>query len=236
MSEVDNAPDAGDVDPIKNVKAEMNRKFQNLSETNQKLAQQNEALNAKIDLLLNTVSQPKQESSSEDDEALRYTDPDAYIEKKLKDVDKKVDAKIAQTEQMNSAKQQTLIALATDYPEINDPSSALYKKAIELGSSYPANFVSSPEGIRLIVREAAADIGLLPKKSRQVSSEEGDDDMAEFIGGGGSGNKPPSGPKNKDKLDPKTLAVAELMGLNVNDPKVVERLKERSKRNYNKYR
>lgn len=235
MSEVDNTPDTGDADPIKNVKAEMNRKFQNLSETNQKLAQQNEALNAKIDLLLNTVNQPKAEPE-EDDETLRYTNPDAYIEKKLKDVDKKVDAKIAQTEQMNSAKQQTLIALATDYPEINDPSSALYKKSLELGSSYPANFVSSPEGIRLIVREAAADIGLLPKKSRQASSEEGDDDMAEFIGGGSSGNRPPSGPKNKDKIDPKTLAVAELMGLNVNDPKVVERLKERAKRNYNKYR
>lgn len=241
MSDVaDNAPE-GDVDPIKNLKSEMNRKLAGMNETNARLAQQNEQLNAKIDLLLNTVNQPKQEPISQEDmETLRYTNPDKYVDIKMKEVESKVDQKLSQVEQSNAAKQQTLSQLAADYPEISDSNSALYKRALEMGKNYPANFVSSPEGIRLIIREAAAELGVLPTKSRKAVSneetiEDEGEDMSEFIGGGSGANKPPSGPKKKETLDPKTLAVAELMGLNINDPKVVERLKQRTKRNFKKY-
>lgn len=220
-------------DPNQNLKAEFNRKIENVYKANQDLAAQNEQLNAKLDALLNSVSTQQNKANESDMEDLKYTDPDKYIELKMQEVEGRVEKKITQANEVQVKKSQTLTKLASDYPEINDQNSDLYKRAIELAGNYDSKFVDSPEGIQLLVREAATELGILPKGKRAKEEEEGDTDMSEFIGGGGSGSG--SGgdrkPKTKgDDLDPKTIVAAKLMGLDTNDPKVIERLKARAKR------
>lgn len=217
--------------PSDNLKFEFQRKFENLSKANETLANQNAQLNAKLDAIIGALDKPKE--SNTDLEDLKYTDPDKYIEMKMQEVEGRVESKIQKTQELQSKKNEVLSKLASDYPEINNQDSELYKHAINLAGKYDANFVNSPEGIQLLVREAAAELGVLPSSKRKVEET----DMSEFIGGGSGNSNNNNGKKAKTAdLDPKTIVAAKLMGLDTNDPKVIERLKERSKRkNWTKY-
>ena len=237
------AEGSGIQDQNQNIKAEFNRKIENLSKANESLATQNDALSQKLDAIMGQLESNNQQSAinsnaQESIEDLRYTDPDKYIELKMAEVDKKVDAKLQQQNDLNTQKQQVLTQLSSDYPEINDPNSELYKKAIEIGTRYNKDFVATPEGIQLAVREAAAQLGVIPSNLRKKQVEgEGEQDMSEFIGGGSSGSNNSKGKKQgKQELDQKTVVTAELMGLDTNDPKVIERLKKRaSRKNWNRW-
>lgn len=223
-------------DAIKNMKSEFDRKLQNMQDNTNKLLTQNTELNSKLETLLTSVETPKKAAPlTEDLEDLQYTDPEKYnrIKKEELDaaIDNKINTRITETNTTRDKKQQVLAQLSVDYPEINNANSDLYKKAIEVGKQYDAEFVQSPEGIRLAVTQAAADIGMLPVSKR--SKIEGDEDinMSEFIGGGSgdSGDRNPDRNK-KSRLDPKSIEVARLMGLDVNDKKVIESLEKRSNR------
>lgn len=224
-------------DTIKNLKAEMARKLENINKANEQLTQQNQILSQKLEQVVDQISVKEKLAQEEDLEDLRYTDPDAYIEKKLADVDKKVEEKVNTVTQTQQRQQQVLTNLANDYPEINDENSELYKTAISMANNYNADFVSTPEGMELLVNKAASKLGLLPSSKRADKQEQTEEvDMDEFIGGGssGSGKKPPK--KKSSELDPKTIVAAKLMGLDTDDPKVIESLKKRSgRKNYNRW-
>lgn len=223
-------------DDIKNIKSEFDRKMSNLQEMNTKLADQNETLNSKLDIVLSKFDTPKKSApSTEDLEDMQYTDPDKYNRIKQEQLDASIKTQIStaitDADTTRDKKQQVLLQLSTDYPEINDANSTLYKKAIEVGKQHDATFIQTPEGIKLAVIQAAGELGLLPVSKRLESSDERGIDMGEYIGGGSgdSGDQNPNRNK-KTKLDPKSIEVARLMGLDVNDKKVIESLEKRSNR------
>lgn len=236
--------DPNDGQSSDNLKAEMNRKIQAIQETNSKLAEQNDNLTQKLDLImaqLNNQSKSIQESEPAIDmEDLKYSDPDKYIELKLKDVDKRVDQKVNTVIGQQNQKTITIQQLAADYPELGDTKSALSKRAIEIAGKLSSDFMQTPDGIKLAVREAAAELGVLPKKLRiETNSNDEDFAMEDFIAGGGGGRGSDDSrkkPKSKEDLENNTIVVAELMGVNVNDSKVVERMKQYKKRNWNKWK
>lgn len=223
-------------DDLKNIKSEFDRKMQNIQDTNSKLVTQNTELNSKFEALLIQVETPKKSApSTEDLEDLQYTDPERYnrIKQEQLDtaIDEKINTKVNAITSTQDKKQRVLLQLSTDYPEINNENSDLYKKAIEVGKQHDAEFIQSPEGIKLAIIQAASELGLLPVSKRSKVDDDGDINMGEFIGGGSgdSGNRDINRNKKKN-LDPKSIEVARLMGLNVEDKKVIEQLEKRNNR------
>ena len=235
QNESASADESKNDDQIGNLKAEMARKLQNVNDANDKLAQQNDVLSQKLDLIVNQMSVPDQKQSSEDLEELRYTDPDRYIELKLQESDKRTDEKIAKSNQAQTAKSQVVADLAKIYPDINDPNSALYNEAIKISANYDANFMSTPEGIKLAVMEAASKLGTKSGPAKGADDNE-DIDMSEYIGGGSGDSSKKSTRKKSEELDSKTIMTAKLMGLDVDDPDVIASLKKRANRkNFNRW-
>lgn len=222
-----------DQDPMKNLRGEFSRKFQNMQAKNEELIAQNSQLIAKIDQVIATTTKTTQEPEI-DYEDLKYSDPDKYVELKMKEVESRVDQKIGASLNQQNAKNQTIQAMMSEYPELASQDSALVKKAIELGKRYSEEFVGTPEGIRLVIREAASQLGILPSAVRAQMSSSGDS-MDDFIAGSNSGSNRKQEQRKKDDLDPKTKVVAELMGLDVNDKAVIERLKKHQGRKWQKW-
>lgn len=209
---------------LDSVLAESNRKFDKLAQENAKLSQQLEQIMSAI--------KPKQAASSqsgnEDSELenLMYSDPKAYSkkisEKATREATQYVQQQLNQQQQTNAV----LSQMVTDYPELSDINSEISKKAVELFKQLPENERTSTTAYKAVIREAAAELGMLPKTKRKQSDD--------FTMSGGSGGQQASS-KSKD-LDAATLAFAQAVGMDVKDKKVVERLKQRANRkNWNKY-
>lgn len=222
-------------DPFKNLKAEMDRKLQNLQQTNEQLTKQNSDLSSKLDTMISRIdaaSRPPARTQ-EDWEDLKYTDPDKYLELREEEiVNKAVNASQA-TIQKQTQVNNTVSEMTREYPELNDENSELTKKALGLAAERKINFQDNPLLIKEIVREAADSLNLAPAKYR--TKNETEVDMSDFIASGGRGSGQPPKKKEKDELDPKVIANAELMGLDTKDPEVIKRLKNYSKRDFGKW-
>ena len=207
------------------VLAEMNRKTS-------KLAEENAALNQKLEQLAAMLTKNQAGSApsgSEDDnnlEELIYKDPKAYAKAVRVQAERAANDAVNSRLQTQNETQTVLSQLAADYPELNDANSDLTKKAVEIYNALPANQRSNPLAYKIAVRDAAADMGVLVKSKRSKNN----DDFV--MSSGNSGSKPSSSSKDSaaGKLDSTQLAFAELVGLNIKDEKVVKRLQERSKR------
>lgn len=216
------------VDPIKNMHAEFSRKTEKLAQDNARLSQQLEQLLS--------VMQPKQTSSTPEDvdlEELIYKDPKTYAakvkEQATKEATRVVSQQLAQQQQSNAI----LGQLVSDYPELNDGNSELTQRAIQLYKGLSEAERANPMSYKVAVRDAAAELGVLPKSKRKSSS---DDDFSFGGSSSSSGSSAPKQSSKKEDVDNRTLAFAQLIGLNTNDKKVVERLKQRSQRkNWGKY-
>lgn len=200
------------------------------------LAQQNEKLSKQLESMMSAitaVAQPKAVPVGDDDdlEVLAYKDPKAYARKIQEQAERRADALV--NARLN-AQQQTnavLTQLTSDYPELADSNSELTKKAVEIYNSLSPAEKQSPTAYKVAVRDAAAEVGLLPKSKRKSSSG---DDFSFGGGSAGSGNRSES--RKADKLSNETLAFAEALGMDIKDKKVVERLQSRAQRkNWNRY-
>ena len=219
---------------IENVQSEFNRKMTKLAEENSKLSQQLGELTG----LVQQVVQPRQPAASasqSDDgdlEDLAYKDPKAYArkirEQARNEAAQLVDARLNQ----NNANNAVLSQLGSEYPELNDANSELTLRSVEIYKRMSQADRNSSMAYKTAVRDAAADLGILPKGKRKVASGEGPD-----ISSGNSSSQAAGSAQPKSKnLDSKTLAFAKLIGLDTSDKKTVERLKDRSQRaKWNKY-
>jgi hypothetical protein len=214
---------------IKNVQAEFYRKTDKLMQENQRLSEQ-------LAQITNMIQQSKPAASAveEDLEDLAFRDPKAYAkkvtEKAVKQADEIFDRKMQQYQQSNA----TIAQLANDYPELNQSDADLTKRSIEIYRSLSPQEQSSSLAYKSAVREAAAELGILPKSKRSGSGSRKDDFALSGGSNSGSGNSKQSN-SNKD-LSESTLAFAEAVGLNINDKKILERIKQRSQRkSWSKY-
>lgn len=220
MSEADITGGATELaDPTKNLKAEFNRKFDNISTELAEQRKLNEAMLAKLTAQTPTPAKAEREPDLSE---LMYSDPARYsqiIEDRAANrIQNRLDGQQRQANAINAIMQQ--------YPEAADREHPLTKKAVEIYNALPANEQSSPTAYRAAVAEAAQELGIKPASKRPVDDEPSM----------GPGRPSSSGRRQaKETLDPGTAEFARIMGLNVDDPKVKERLIKRSQRNWNKY-
>lgn len=206
---------------MESLQAEMNRKTEKLMNENQKLAQRMEELMGML--------APKQSAAAapqEDDlETLVYKDPKAYAAKVRAEAAK--EAQRAVSESLNQQQQSNAILaqLTNEYPELSDSNSELTQKAVEAYKAMSAAERSSPIAYKTAVRDAAADLGILPKNKRKQSSD--DFTMSGQSSGEGRRGAPS---KEQQAIDNKTAEFAKLLGLDPSDKKVAERLKQRNQR------
>lgn len=214
----------------------------------EKLTEENKAINAKLDAALALIQQQNQQSrqqlaaststsladlSEEQLEELSYKDPKMYAKavkaQAAQQASQIVDQRINQQNQTQAVMGQ----LIGDYPELGDTTSDLSKRAVELYNQLPADLRSNPIAYKTAVRDAAAELGVLTKSKRKAANS---DDGSFSLGSNSTGSSQRGNQSKKDDVDPRTLEMAERLGLNIKDPKVVDRLKQRSQRkNWGKY-
>ena len=225
----DNAPDESSAaapaapveDPLKNVKSEFDRKLSNVNETLSSVMQRLEAM-----------AQPAAAPATDDKKRLAdlmFSDPEAYtaeIERRaVERARKESREEVSQITRQQSAIQSTVADLHSKYPELGDVNGEAYKLAVEKANQLPASMRGTPEGIKIALLETVSELGLVPQNKRKAAPAKNDDFS---LSGSGSGSAPKRQSAAKD-LDPKTVQIAALMGMNVDDPKVIERLKSRVK-------
>lgn len=219
-------------DPINNLKSEFNRKLTNLEESNQKLAETLQALIQRV----TPEAAPKQSQSKPLSEMV-YDDPEGFVNTV---VTKAVEGsrKVMDTERQADQKRQAVfMQLFNDYPELVDSSNELTKKTLEIYSAMSAEEKASPLGMKMAARDAATEMGVVPKSKRR--NQDSDDFSFGGSSGGTGGERKSKGDKQEDEA---ILSVASLfkdafkdMGKDVNDPKFQKRLLDRKKRAYNRY-
>ena len=206
-------------DPIANLKAA------NDSLTTQ-LNNLKAELNRKVSNLETRIPQPvKVQQPEESLEDLIYTNPKKVIETIEERVNRGVDAKLnAQTRHT-----QVIGDLMYDFPELQDKNSELFKEAVSNYNSLSPEEQNSPSAYKLAVKDAALNLGVRPRSKRSE-----DDDF--MVSGSGSSAGQSRKRSREGDLSDETLAFAQKVGFNIDDPKVVERIKARAqRRNWNKY-
>lgn len=234
MAEESNNTNQGDTNGSGAAGSTTDVKMSKLLEENTKLSQQISELASVVQQVVTSKNQPPARSSQledEDLENLAYKDPKAYARK----VEERAEARAMQRVDAalsNQSRQQAILSqLGSEYPELNDASSDLTIKAVENFKRMTPEERSAPGAYKIAVRDAAADLGVLPKAKRKVTSSE----TPEFSSGSTS-TQAGSQRSSSKKLDGNTLVFAKLIGLNTEDPKVVENLKKRAQRtNWKKY-
>lgn len=215
-------------DEFGNFKQEINRKLTNQESTIKELANANKALLEK----LSALTTPKAPVQEDDMDKIWYDDPKKAAARIKEQTKAEMMAEYRQDQEIQRRTQSTLAALVNDYPELNDQSSELTRKAVEYYNSLPESEKSSPSAYKLAVKDAASDLGLLPIKKRSQS------DMDAFTASSASGYASAQSRNSgkKEDVDPRTIAFAKLVGLNTDDPATMEGLKSKAKRkNWDKY-
>lgn len=219
-------------DPVKNAKAEFDRKLQAI---NDQIAAQNQFYAEQFTSLQNAIKSTKAvEQSPQEDKALEqlaYNEPAKYakvVQERATSAATEAATRIAQAQ---SERQNFLVQMVAEYPELNDPSSDLYQKVINETKTLSSSDAANNRVLKGVIAATAADMGVLPKSRRTA----GNDNFT--LGGSRSGGASNSSARSKqEKLPSETLAFAEAIGMKINDPKYIERLEKASRRkNWSKY-
>lgn len=224
-----NPPDESSAsDPLKELKSEFARKTD-------KLAQENANLSAQLNQILAAV-QPKVDRSSnnvsmdDDLDELAYKDPKAFAKRVREEATKHASQYVNQSMQAQQQSNAVLSQLVSEYPELGDQRSELSLRAVEIYKGLSEADRSNPMSYKVAVRDAASELGILTKTKRRSSG----DDFS--LSGSNEGNSSNQSRQRSSEVDNRTIAFAELLGLNTKDKKVVERIKARSgRKSWGKY-
>jgi len=229
-TELDGNEVEGKDDPLKNVKAEFDRKLSNVEG---KLDSMTQAQQATMEALQQLVSQgqvkpAEVDSTSDELGQMIVNDPKAAVNKITQTITKQVTDRVMQENQANNSKSQELARIIQDFPELGDKDSAMTKRTVEIYSRMPKNERDNPAAYRAATLEAAMELGLKPRSKRGSS-----DDYQ--MGAGNPSDEGRRESKASSKDFETTLAFAAAMGMDVSDEKVVKRLKQHSKRQFNRW-
>jgi hypothetical protein len=205
---------------LTNLKAEMNRKLDNT----------NAQLNAVLEQLKAARAPAAPQAPATAPKAFEdvvYDDPKAAKELLKKELMAEFNEASSRQSQQTQKLQATVQRIFSEYPEFNDESNEVTKRAREIYATY-APEDQGPMALEAAARSAASEYGLKPKSKRTQN-----DDSFQ-LSGSASGARPA---KKKDEIDDETLLIAQLMGRDLDDPKVKERLKQSaSRKNWKNYR
>lgn len=207
-------------DQIKNVKEEMNRKLGNMETKVSTLEQTNRQLLAQLQAMAPAAPAAPKKNIQD----VWFDKPDEAAARIKAEAKQEIREEFANLNAQQQKQNVTLNALVAEFPELSDPQHELTKKAVEIYSAMPEDEKVSPAAYKAAVREAALEFNVKPRSKRG-------DDYEDFSGlrGGSSGQN--SQRSNGDRqrrggLDPQTVEFAKLVGVNTDDPKVAERLKQ----------
>lgn len=212
-------------DPIKNMKQEFARKTSNLEE---KLAQTNAQLAEMLTLVQQSVK-PVETKPGKSARDLLYDDPDAFVSEVTEKATRKAQEEARALAAQQSAINNVIADYSSKYPEIAQQGSEAMQLAVKYGNELPKHLKGTAEGAELAMSKAIAELGLAPVSRRKKSEE------PEVVGGAARSSS--GGPKKSEaKLDDNTLALAQLMGVDLKDKKRVDNLaKATSRKNWLKY-
>lgn len=218
----DDAGKDAEIDAAKvadNVKAEFDRKFNNIKE-------QTDITNTKIDNLMETIIQQNRKQdlppAKKEDPIDPDLEPGRYVDSKLSGLDAKIAQAVTSATSKISERDTLLNSMVNKYPELGDPNSELYKATVKNHENLGEGLHGTSAGYKLAIYDAVEKVGSKKKESS---------DVEEFIGGGGGdGGSFRRPPKKSATLDPLIVETAKIMGLDVEDKKVMERIKKRSER------
>lgn len=187
-------------DELKNLKAEMNRKLENINAT---IAEQLKSLKA-------APSAPAPSAPAQKKVSV-FDDEDAYAESVVSAAEERIARKLAAEREAQAKQQATIGALMSEFPELGNNDHELTKKAAEIFQALPDEDKASRLAMEAAVRKAALEVGVKPKSKRG-----GDENDAFSMGGSGSR----SVKRDSESLDPRTVEFAKLMGV---DPEAVKK-------------
>ena len=204
-------------DELKNIKSEMNRKFEAM---NAELKKSNEALIAKLSELTKPKPAPQAQQQEEDISDLMYKDPQRFAQRIKQEAKEDIQKELSAREQETVKRTTTINQLYKEFPELALEDSDLTKLALSKYNENVKDTGATPAAYRAAVAEAALELGMKPKSKRA------EDDSFQVSGSGG-GNR--SARKKDGELDSATVAAAQLMGV---DP---ERIKKRQRKNLGRW-
>lgn len=201
---------------LKNIKAEFNRKLENLASTQQEL------INAITGLYVKNNGSPKEEDS--DIDTLIISDPKKAVNRIKSEAKNEIMKEIQDQNKLSQEQQAVISNIINDFPELSDPNHELTVKTIEIFGRMSEREKALPLSYKVAAREAADELNILPKKKRNSNS---DNDSFTLNAKKGNYNK-----DKNNKVEDSTLAFAEAMGLDINNKDLVERLAKHAKRNF----
>jgi hypothetical protein len=214
MSDENNT--GGTPDPVKNVKMEMDRKFGNVEESLKTVQATNAQLLKELTALAERTKAAIPEKKEE--EPSFYADPEAAVEKRVQAAKNEWRQEQDKKEKKVVEQQRTLSSLQAEFPELNDSTHPLTKRAVEIFNEYPDEYKASVLSYRAAVKEAALETDTKPLSRRRKEETE----QAEADGWtmpSRRGDAPV-----KRKATQATLAFAEALGVDTSDAKVKESL------------
>lgn len=225
---------------VANRLAQNETQLKELAETNKQLASLLKSTSQKIDDTISTRT--KKDTADAGDVnlgSLIFDDPDKALSIMTEKITQGVMGAVHQTKDIESKRTMVINELYGDYPELSNPKDPLTKKALEHFQSMSKSEQAHPMSSKIAVYDAAKELGILPKNARK---DDGDDDMGnkDDFSLSNAHNKRKTKKENEGgggELDPKTVEFARLIGLDVNDKKVIENMKKHTKRDsWFKYR
>lgn len=226
-------PTGNEVDPVKNLKTEMFRKYEGVQKDLQLFQQATQKSLQDIVGMLQSVNSPNSsEPAPKENDPEDFFDitPTQYKEKLLAEAERIADQKLQGYEQQRSQKEahdQTLATLISEYPEAGESGTPLYDTITEVSRQYDEKSLQDPAVMKAIVYEAAVKTGVQPMSRRQQSEE------FSFSGGRRSGQNS----KRATEEDKKILTVAKIFGLDSDNEEIKKRLTgEYKERNWLRYK
>lgn len=199
------------------VEAELAKVQAQLEAMNQLYAEQSKAIAS-----LATKPQRQEVEISDDD----VYDPKALSAKVLKKTDEVISQHLARERELNA----TIYNLTQEYPEISSNAS-MRKAVIDAHNAIPDSLKGTAAGYEMAVLKVTSKEGLVPKSKRKDVQVDAD------ISAGGGSSRSESRPKGKKAVTEKMIALAQLLGRDTNDPKVMKGLEEAANRDsYGRYR
>lgn len=200
----------------------------------EQLALMNQQYQENMQSVVDAVTKSQSQISNTEDEYL--TAEERQIKELRREIEELKTSAPAQTQEILKRERDlnnTVVRLASDYPEIQ--SDAKVRQAVlDEHAKLPSGLKETAEGYELAVQRAVSKAGLAPKARRQASADA--DSFSSPGSKSGRSGEAGSG-KKKAKVSEKTLMVAQLLGRDINDKKVLEGLEEAANRDsYSRYR
>lgn len=177
-------------------------------------------MNERMEATQNALAEANRPRAPKEDEDENIYDPKVLSRKMEAAFDTKLRAE--------RQKDLTIFNLSEEYPEIRTDAK-VRQAVLDAQKELPESQRDTASGYEFAVLKAVSKAGLIAKSKRQTVDEDAS------ISPRSGGSRPTPG--KKVKVSDKTLQVAQMLGRDISDPKVLAGLEEAANRDtYNKYR